>query len=702
MSRSGPPQEWWTAAELAASGLPDLPTTKRRVNDMALRLGWANAPGKSRKRAARGGGLEYHWSVLPARARVRLAITGAEEVVKPVRARDEVWAEFEQLGEQAAARARQRLEVVQVVEALVRSGSRRDAAVRDIAKRHDVSARSIWNWLDMVRGIPPEDWLAYLAPRHRRGPTGGTVIVDPDFGDRLKSDYLRLAQPSFTSCYERTRRWAAKEGVPVPALHTARRWYQRTTSTAMEVLARKGVDALKRLYPAQIRDRSGLHALEAICGDYHRFDVFVRMQTPDGEQVVRPQMVAFQDLFSGKILAWRLSHSANSQTVQLCLGDLIEHWGIPKHALLDNGREFAAKTITGGTPTRFRFKVTEEDIPGLLTTLGCEVHWATPYSGQSKPIERAFRDLCDRVAKHPACEGAYTGNSPDAKPENYASRALEFEEFRALVDAEIAAHNARPDRRTEVAFGRSFDDVFAESYARAPIRKATAEQRRLWLMGARGVSVNRTNGRISFMGNAYFDEWLHEHLGATVVARFDADALWDGLHIYALSGAYLGFAPCQEKVGFFSAEGAKEIKRARTNFTKAMRAQLEAHRRLNAAEVAAGALGAMPPAPAPPPARVVEMPVLHKRAARVSRVSAEDERPVEEVVTSLTRHRTARGARVEDERDLFARALEFEASLARGEALTADQARWLRGYQTHPDYRAQKLLAEQLGQGLRG
>ena len=698
MSRKGPAQEWWTAAELAASGLPDLPSTKRRVNDMAMRLGWANITGKVRKRAARGGGMEYHWSLLPERARVRLAATAEEQIIKPVRARDEVWAEFEQLGEQAAAKVRQRLEILQMVEALVRTGTRRHAAVHEMAKRHNVSARSVWNWLDMVRGVPVEDWLAYLAPRHRRGGPGMQIAVDPEFGDRLKSDYLRLAAPSFQSCYDRAARWAAAEGIAVPAIHNARRWYQRHTSKAMEVLGRKGMDALKRLYPAQIRDRSGLTAMEAICGDYHRFDVFVRMDTPEGRQTVRPQMVAFQDLFSGKLVAWRLSYSANSQTVQLCLGQLIEEWGIPKHALLDNGREFAAKVITGGTPTRFRFKVTEEDIPGLLTTLGCEVHWATPFSGQSKPIERAFRDLCDRIAKHPACEGAYTGNRPDAKPENHGARALEIEEFEALVEAEIAAHNARPDRRSEVAYGRSFDEVFAESYASAPVRKATPEQRRLWLMGAQGVSVSRTNGRISFMENAYFAEWLHEHLGEKVVARFDADALWDGLHIYALSGEYLGFAPCQEKVGFFSAEGAKEIKRARTNFTKATRAQLDAHRRLTAAEVAAGALGVMPPAPPKPAAAVVEIPVVHKRAAKVTRRTAEDERPIEEVVTSLSARRRDRGGRVEDERELFARAMEFEAQLARGEVLTGDQARWLRGYQTHPDYRAQKLLAEQLGQ----
>src|SRR5690606_36743207 len=132
----------------------------------------------------------------------------------------------------------------------------------------------------------------------------------------------------------------------------------------------------------------------------------------------------------------------------------------------------------------------EADIPGLFTALGCEIHWATPYAGQSKPIERAFRDMCDAIAKDPRFAGAWTGNRPDAKPENYASKAVPFETFLAVVAEGIEEHNLRQGRRSAVAWGRSFAEVFAESYEKAPIRKATEAQRRLWLMGAKGLSVN--------------------------------------------------------------------------------------------------------------------------------------------------------------------------------------------------------------------
>ena len=61
-------------------------------------------------------------------------------------------------------------------------------------------------------------------------------------------------------------------------------------------------------------------------------------------------MVAFQDLYSGKMVAWRVDRTENSNCVRLAFGDLVERHGIPEYCWLDNGRNFAAKWLTGGTP----------------------------------------------------------------------------------------------------------------------------------------------------------------------------------------------------------------------------------------------------------------------------------------------------------------------------------------------------------------
>lgn len=73
-------KEFFTPAELAALALPDMPTTARAVQiaadknwrDPAREWSPENPSGLWRKRKGRGGGYEYHFSLLPDRAAMRL------------------------------------------------------------------------------------------------------------------------------------------------------------------------------------------------------------------------------------------------------------------------------------------------------------------------------------------------------------------------------------------------------------------------------------------------------------------------------------------------------------------------------------------------------------------------------------------------------------------------------------------------------
>ena len=696
MSRSVPDQAWWTAAEIAGAGLPDMPTTKRNINVMAERLNWTGHPKLSRRRAGKGGGWEYHWTLFPARAQAKLlaAVKVAVVAPDPRLSRDEVWLWFEGLPAAAKAKAQTRLVIIQQVEAFEAGGATRHLAVVDVARIAQVAPRSIWNWYEMIGGVRVDDRLAYLAPRHRAAVkrSARRSLIDPRFGDLIKADYLRVEQPSLTSVYDRYVRIAKAEGPDVAPVYTVRRWLERTVSKTTLTYARKGMEALKRMRPAQIRDKTFLQALEAVNADFDRFDVFVRFPAGPGGQkaeVTRPQLVAFQDIFSGRLLSWRLDRTPNSHAVQLCIGEMIETWGIPGHVLMDNGREFAAKLITGGVKTRFRFKTRDSDIPGLLTSLGTEIHWAKPYSGQSKPIERAWRDLCDRVAKHPGFAGAYTGNNPAAKPENYGSAAVPLETFTAILRDEIELHNSRADSRSEVAYGRSFNAVLDESYAAAPIRKATAAQRRLWLMGAEGLRSHARTGQVNFRGNRYHADWMSDLAGDRVVARFDRAALWDGLHIYSMADEYLGFAPCSVKAGFFDIDDAKASARNLKDWQKARKAELAAHRRLTVGDVA-DAIAALPPvAAAAPVEATVIRPIFDAPRPPVAAPQRADEAVAQQMVIADLASRRERHVVANDVgRETFVRARELERQAAGGTALTKDQQVWLQGYQTTPDYRA--------------
>jgi hypothetical protein len=366
-------------------------------------------------------------------------------------------------------------------------------------------------------------------------------------------------------------------------LRTFQRRVDAEVPRTVQVLARQGKEAFQRTMPAQQRDKNVFHALEALNADGHRFDVFARAL--DG-LIFRPVLVAFQDVYSGKILSWRIDQTEHSGLVRLAFGDVVENYGIPSEVYLDNGRSFAAKWLTGGTQTRYRFKIREEDPEGLFVQLGTQVHWTTPYHGQAKPIERAWRDLCETIAKHPACRGAYTGNKPTAKPENYGSKAVDIADFERLVGQEITAHNARLGRRSAICNGKSLDQAFDQSYATAIIKKASSEQRRWWLLAAESASADRATGHITLFKNRYWHESLTDHAGDKLIVRFDPQNLHAGVHCYTSANRYLCHAECLGAFGFNDQNAARELAKAKQQRKKAATQLLDRERKVAVLETA--------------------------------------------------------------------------------------------------------------------
>ena len=204
----------------------------------------------------------------------------------------------------------------------------------------------------------------------------------------------------------------------------------------------------------------------------------------------------------------------------LAYADVVMTYGIPDFAYLDNGRGFAGKWMSGGTPFRFRGKVTAEEQTGIFKTCGTEVHFSIPRRGQSKPIERAFGDLQDRVSRRAEFDGAYTGNSPMKKPANYGTRTVPIDLIEAIIDEEVEAHNARH------------------------------------------------SGHLKLYGNRFWSEFLVQYAGEPLIARFDPQNLHRGAHVYRMNNRYLGFAECLESAGFNDTRRAREQERRRRRHVK--------------------------------------------------------------------------------------------------------------------------------------
>lgn len=488
------------------------------------------------------------------------------------------------------AEAEEKLAVFRDWERYVAAGYSQDAAFKAAAEG------SRWSWRrlrDIYHGKPGreglklfdrKDWLYVLAGAYV-GRTA-TAEVSPEAWDMFTAFYLTRDRRHLSECWRWVRDAAKERGWSWPPERTIRRKVDREIPREELVLLREGPEALDRLMPAQRRDRSVFHAMEAVNGDgveFHRYCIW-----PTGEKA-RPKVWVWQDLYSGNLLAYRADVSENGDMFRLAFGDLIKDYGLVKAVYIDNTMAAACKKNTGGARNRFRFKLREDDPIGLLPSLGVDVRFTTPAHGQAKPVERAFRDLRQKIDTHPKFGNRGTKDNP-----------LPIEEFMEVLQAEIARHNAEPGRRTPVCQGRSFREVFEESYrANADkIVRPTAEQIRRCLLAAEKVRAHSESGAVALGKgphgeNLYWSEKLMRHAGQHLVVRFDPDDLTKAVHVYTLDGRYIGEAECTWSAGFNSTDQGRAYHRARNHMRKATKEAAKAKKRMT--QAAAASMMAPPP-----------------------------------------------------------------------------------------------------------
>lgn len=600
--------EWFTAAELV--GLPGLPGTDRGVRKAAARDEW-----RAQKRAA-GKGQEYHISSLPPEAAAALvkkhapakpvAATATPVVVEFTYDRNNLWEVYDRKSDKQKEKAKAKLALLQQVMELRRHGVQLQDAFKAVGDQSGTSWRTMEGWYHGRAGRPgiklyaPSDWLAALVQSYAGRQK--TADCDPQAWEFFKADYLRLERPGARACYERLQQAATEHGWTIPALRTLERRIKNEIPAAALVRAREGELAMQALFPSQQRTVRDMYALEWINGDGYQHNVFI--EWPDGS-IARPKTWVWQDVYSRKILAWRTDLSEHTDVIRLSFGDLVEKYGLPDHATIDNTRAAANKWMTGGIPWRNRYKVRQDDVLGLFPQLGVQVHWTSLNQtasgknsghGQAKPVERAFGwgGLGEYVDKRLEFAGAWCGDNPTAKPENYATAAVPLETFLAGLADSIASWNARQGRRTEICAGQlSYDQAFEQSFKQALIRQPTAAQRRLWLLPAEARRVQR-DGSLSLDAgsapgapkNRYWDEALLPHIGQKLVVRFDPDHLHNNVHVYTLDGHYIGEAGCHAPVGYGDTQAGREHNKARTQWKKAVREQLKAEQKMDALEAA--------------------------------------------------------------------------------------------------------------------
>ncbi len=518
------------------------------------------------------------------------------------------------------ARARDRLAAVEHAEAGRARGLTRAEADGEAAARAGASAGAVGRWRRQAAGLGRGARLAALldAPGRGRPPRAWAADGADALWDLWMTDYHRPEAPDGAAVWRRLKEVADDHGWAIPPLKAFLRRDRAEVSHAERTEGRQGAIAALDLTPWIERTVADLAPLDVVNGDGRRHDVVVAF--PSG-RVGRPTVWTWQDVRTRRVLAWRAGETETLDLVRTTLHDVVTRIGVPGEVVVDQTLAASAKWLTGGQRGRKRWRSTREELPGLLEMLDIDYH-ATAVDrdqagrgvgrGRSKPVERAQGDLARQIDTHPALSGSYTGRSPMDRPETHRSRAAPWETFLGVVEGVMREHNAREGRDTEAAAGRSFDQVWAEEFARTVVRRVSPGQAGVLLLAPEDVRIepNATFrlrcGRAGAVRNRYHDPCLLDHQGQRLVARFDPDDLHAPVQVYDRKGRWICTADCLAPVAWRDAATAGEYERTRRRVRNAAKKSLAARRDMDAlgAALDVARLNRQAPAPEVEPATV--------------------------------------------------------------------------------------------------
>jgi len=141
--------------------------------------------------------------------------------------------------------------------------------------------------------------------------------------------------------------------------------------------------------------------------------------------------------------------------------------------------------------------------------------------------------------------------------------------------------------------GRSFDEVFAESYNANShlIPKPTQAQLSRWLLAAVDVTANKLTGAVRVFGNEYASDAVTDALAGRsaaerrVVVRLDPDNLQRPVLVETLDGRLIGEATLNGPVAYLDAQAARERAREERRLVRLAKEEAAIHRRMANSEL---------------------------------------------------------------------------------------------------------------------
>lgn len=365
--------------------------------------------------------------------------------------------------------------------------------------------------------------------------------------------------------YEKFEEIAAdRDWAEYPSLKTVSRYVKhlmdKPGATSARYLAANGSREWRnKMMLKGKRDTTTLDVMELVVGDEHTFDAWVQYTAPNGKiKAVRPVLVAWMDMRSRKIIGDVICVHANGDTLKESLVKMIYTAGVPKGLLIDNGKDYTKKELTGQSRNQRRIEFDfDAETEGFYQSIGIQdVSRALPYQAWVKPIERAFGTVCSNFSKwFDSYTGTLTGSKTEGKRHKDIDGMLErgelltMEEFYEVWEKwRDEKYHARQHRGLKdagerwLAPGEMFDN--GPRYMKAAPPREFAS-----ILLMKGDTARVTNQGINKFNTLYTDYELCHYIGQTVRVKWDIDDV-SKLYVYDLHGRKICEAVSAEVLGF--------------------------------------------------------------------------------------------------------------------------------------------------------
>lgn len=697
-------------AEAAKDGrMPGLPTTKRRVNALAAREGWADA-GLARVRKGRegGGGLEYHIDVLPAPARA--AWLASHLHVETHDTRPVI--QETQINDTADART-----VIlslagkfQVENALPQTAA--DAMFTELFNAGSIDLPS---WItDAVPSVSARSLARWRkAAASGAGPTGrgrpkGSGILDTADGGQVRALILAaIAKQPFLSAkhlriyvkdnYGKTLtttcpKTGVEKTVPLPSIRAFQSVITRWKDEYRNEL-------LRLTDPDKYRSHIRFSATGSQRAD--RLNEVWQIDASPADVMLkggRHSIYMAVDVYSRRAIVL-VSKTPRASAVGLLIRKCIMAWGVPERIHTDNGSDFVARQTKR-----------------LFSALEIEIELSNPYEPTDKGIvERTIgtyqRDIavCPGFIGHSVADRKVIENRRafdkrlGATDEALYDVDMDFAEFQDWSDIWAADMYGR-DKHGGLKQRTPFE--VAASYA-GTVRKIEHEAALDVLLApiASNGGVRRvTKQGVRVDGALYLP--MSAMPGDDVLVRMDPADMGRVMLFHPETEAYLGEALNAELAGLNPAEVIAKAKAMQRAFEDEKLSDIRrASRKIGKRDVAdamrrdaaekAGVMVAFPKArevyntPALDAAREASVPrPAEQRASRVSDEALAELRAAHQASAEIVQ-------KPETPMERFRRFLTLERRIAAGGRVSPDEIEALAIYRQQPEYKSHMMVFEE-------